>query len=353
MSRFATSREIPTGHRLPEPGARSRPAAALLAAFLLGWAAAVAAAEPPDLDEAARREQTGDREGAIGIYRAWLLENPDPGRADTVFAELFRLESDLADLLELSSAKGLGPVPLLALSRLAEMSGRLEEARTLAERAGEAGAGIEATVSGALLALEMNDTQGAASALESLRAQGDGWATLIDGYRDLAADQRDLSREKLGRAAESTVEALAVAALWGLYECSRRSGDAEGTAAAAAAIASRLPGSPEEALLTGRASPGTSPAQFTAPSPQSAASAAKVGVFSVQAGSFLVRENADELAADLAKKGFSPVVRQESIQGKTLFKLYAGIDMEREQAVSLAESLRRAGYAGFLISEAR
>lgn len=353
MSRFARFREKPTGRLLPETGALSL--AAVLAAFLILLSAApVGAAEAPDLSEAVRREQAGDREGAIGVYRAWLRESPDPARVDAVFAEMFRLETDLADLLELSSAQGIGPAPLLALSRLAEMSGRLEEARTLAERARQAGGGVEAMVTSALLALEMNDAQAAASALESLREKGDGWAEVVDGYRDLAAERWDLSREKLGRTAERAADPrVALAALWGLYECSRRSADAEGTAAAAAAIGRRFPGSPEEALATGRASPWPNPAHFATAPPEDAAPVVKAGVFSVQAGSFQVRENADELAADLAKKGFSPVVREERSQGKSLFKLYAGIGMEREAAVSLAESLRRAGYAGFLISEAR
>lgn len=321
-------------------------------------AAGVGAGEPIDLSEAVRREQSGDREGAIGIYRAWLLESPDPARVDSVFAELFRLEPDLLDLLELSSVKGLGPEPLLALSRLAEMSGRLEEARTLAERARESGAEIEGTITAAFLALEMNDAQAAAVALEPLRVRGDGWAEVIDGYRDLAAERWDLSRGKLGRAAEAAADArVALVALWGVYECARRSADAEGAAAAAAAIGRRFPGSPEEALATGRTSLWTSPVLFaapTVPAPVPApVPAAKTGAFSVQVGSFQVRENADELAVELAKKGFSPVVRDETRQGKTLSKLYAGVDMEREQALSLAESLRRAGYAGFLIAEAR
>ncbi len=355
MSRCAHCRATPTGRRLPEQGALFRAAAAALTALLLLLSAtAIVAAEAPDLSEAASREQAGDREGAIGIYRAWLRESPDPARVDAVFAELFRLETDLTDLLELSSARGIGPEPLLALSRLAEMSGRLEEARTLAERAQLAGAGVEATVTSVLLALEMNDAEAIVAALDSLREKGEGWAEVVDGYRDLAVERWDLSREKLGRSAEITADPrIALAALWGLYECARRSADAEGTAAASAAISRRFPGSPEEALVTGRASLWPNPALFSSASTEADAPAGKAGAFSVQAGSFQVRENADELAADLAEKGFSPIVREETSQGKLLFKLYAGIGMEREAAVSLAESLRRAGYAGFLISEGR
>ena len=343
--------------------------AVLAAALLCVSAISVFSAEIPLLAEAARLEQAGDSEGAIRVYRAWLKDNAeDPVRVDTVFAALFRLEPNLNDLLELSATPGLGPEPLLALSKLAEMSGRSEEARALSERAWKGGGGTEALVASALLALEMNDAAAATGALDVLRAHGESWTDLVDGYGDLAAEQWDRCREKLDRAAESSGNPrIALAALWGLYECSRRSGDTVGTAAAAAAIGRRFPGSPEEALAAGRASPLPNPAQFASPSVghaaaavkegppavQAASSAVQVGSFAVQAGSFSTRENADELAADLSKKGFAPVVRQETREGKTLFKLYAGVGMDRDAAVSLAENLRKAGYAGFVISEAR
>jgi hypothetical protein len=342
--------------------------AVLAAAMLCVSAISVFSAETPLLAEAERLEQAGDSEGAIRIYREWLKDNPDSAQIDTVFASFFRLEPNLSELLELSTTPGLGPEPLLALSKLAEMAGRSEEARELSERAWKGGGGGEALVASALLALEMNDAGAAAGALDDLRARGEVWADLVDGYSDLAAEQWERCREKLGRAAEgSDNPRMALAALWGLYECSRRSGDAAGRAAAAAAIARRFPGSPEEALAAGRASPWPNPAQFAfpsvghapaeeqdgSPSAQAASSAAQVGSFAVQAGSFSTRENADELAADLSKKGFAPVVRQETHEGRTLFKLYAGVGMDRDTAVSLAENLRKAGYAGFVISEAR
>jgi hypothetical protein len=342
--------------------------AVLVAALLCVSAISAFAADAPPLAEAARLEQAGDSEGAIRTYRAWLKDNPDSAQVDTVFAALFRLEPNLSELLELSATPGLGPEPLLALSKLAEMAGRSEEARALSESAWKGGGGVEALVASALLALEMNDSGAAASALAVLRARGEAWADVVDGYSDLVAEQWDRCREKLARAAEgSDNPRIALAALWGLYECSRKAGDAAGTAEAAAAIARRFPGSPEESLAAGRASPWASPAQFAVPSAghaavaeqadslseQAASSAAHAGSFAVQAGSFATRENADELAADLSTKGFAPVVRQETREGRTLFKLYAGVGMDRDAAVSLAESLRKAGYAGFVISEAR
>lgn len=370
MSRFAPFPATPTGLPSPERAPRRRAVTAVLAAALLCVSAISAfPAEAPLLAEAARLEQAGDSEGAIRIYRAWLKDNTeDPARVDTVFAALFRLEPNLSELLELSATPGLGPQPLLALSKLAEMSGRSEEARALSERAWKGGGGAEALVAYALLALEMNDAAAATGALDVLRAHGEAWANLVDGYSDLAAEQWDRCRETLGRAAEgSDNPRIALAALWGLYECSRRSGDAGGMAAAAAGIGRRFPGSPEEALAAGRASPWPNPAQFAAPSvgqaaaavqdgspsAQAASAAVQTGSYAVQAGSFATRENADELAADLSKKGFAPVVRQETRDGKTLFKLYAGVGMDRDAAVSLAENLRKAGYAGFVISEAR
>ena len=75
--------------------------------------------------------------------------------------------------------------------------------------------------------------------------------------------------------------------------------------------------------------------------------------FAVQAGSFLVRENADYLAADLARKGFAPLVRDEQRDGKQLFRVLAGSGLERGPAEELIQKLVKAGFDGFLISEAR
>jgi cell division septation protein DedD len=73
--------------------------------------------------------------------------------------------------------------------------------------------------------------------------------------------------------------------------------------------------------------------------------------FSVQAGSFQMRENADELVKDLSRAGFEPLVREASVQGKILYRVFAATGLDRDSAARLLERLRAAGYAGITVSD--
>jgi cell division protein FtsN len=107
-----------------------------------------------------------------------------------------------------------------------------------------------------------------------------------------------------------------------------------------------IPPDPGPAGTAQAPAPVPSPAQEPAP-----ATAAAQGKYLVQAGSFQVRENAEYLAADLVKKGFSPTVVQDSFQGKDRFRVLAGAGLARDRAQDLLEQLAGAGYSGFLASE--
>jgi cell division septation protein DedD len=76
-----------------------------------------------------------------------------------------------------------------------------------------------------------------------------------------------------------------------------------------------------------------------------------VKTFAVQAGSFQVRENADELVKDLARAGFAAIVREGSAQGRSVFRVFAATGLDRESAAVLLERLRSAGYSGFTVAE--
>lgn len=314
------------------------------------------AGDAPSLEDAGRLENSGDAAAAVKAYRAWLQGNPGSVQADSVFAALFRLLTNLPDLFELSSLPGLGPQSLLSLAKLAEISGRAEEARVLYERSWKAGAGLEALVPLLLLSLDMNDTESIGDLLDTLRQGDGGWAEAIGAYADLAAGRLEAARDKFFAAAGTTeASRVALLSLWGLTECAKRAGDAVAAAAAEAEIGRRFPGSPEQALAAGRIGRPTGPSQFAGIGQAIAPDAprADTPLYSVQAGSFQVKENADELAADLSKKGFAPVVRGEAREGKTLFKVMAGAGMERSAAQLIVGRLSRAGYAGFIVSEAR
>jgi cell division protein FtsN len=69
----------------------------------------------------------------------------------------------------------------------------------------------------------------------------------------------------------------------------------------------------------------------------------------VQAGSFVMKENADDLVSELNKRGFSPVVVHDTAQGKDRYRVLAGTGLELEAAKVILKKLSDAGYRGFLL----
>jgi cell division septation protein DedD len=217
----------------------------------------------------------------------------------------------------------------------------------------------------------MNDVEAARQKLEMLRSKDPGWAGLAEGLIDLVSGDLASAGDRLAEAARSTSDPrLRLAALWAVLERARLSGDSVALEAASEEITARYPGSPEQALAGGTAAPVSRPGQFAsraltaepapapaapgpAPLPRTEGPAEGGPRFGVQAGSFKVRENADELAAELARKGFTAAVREDTTQGKALYRVLAGSGLGREAALEVLVRLSGAGYAGLLISEAR
>jgi cell division protein FtsN len=71
----------------------------------------------------------------------------------------------------------------------------------------------------------------------------------------------------------------------------------------------------------------------------------------VQAGSFQVKENADDLSAELSKRGFAPIQRLETIQGKDHYRVFAGVGLDPVQARELLAKLLQEGFNGILVTE--
>ncbi len=71
----------------------------------------------------------------------------------------------------------------------------------------------------------------------------------------------------------------------------------------------------------------------------------------MQAGSFKVKENADDLIAELTRRGFSPVLRQETLQGKDHYRVFAATGLDAEQARATIARLKQLGFSGFVVSE--
>ncbi len=331
----------------------------LALAFFLAFLCAqpLRAAENDQLEQGRRLEAAGDAAGAARFYREWLRANPTDPRAEAVFCSLFSLESALADLLDLATLPGLGTKALLTLARLAELSGRSEEAHSLYRRAFDGGAGTEALVPWLSLSLAMDDVQGLAEGLAALRRIDPAWADAIDGMADLWAGRLEMAGAKLGRAASLAVDPrAAVAASWGLLECARKGGNPAAVAAAQAELAHRFPLSPETSLADGRVARLPAPAHFTGAQfsqPSQPPPPVAGPTYAVQAGSFATRENAEYLAADLVKKGFTAVVLAGTGAGRQVFKVFAASGLSRQAAEDVAARLAKAGFSGFVISEAR
>ena len=64
-----------------------------------------------------------------------------------------------------------------------------------------------------------------------------------------------------------------------------------------------------------------------------------------------MKENAVELSNELSRKGFSAVVRQADVQGRTIWRVFAGTGLDSEAAARMLARLREAGYAGITAPE--
>lgn len=72
---------------------------------------------------------------------------------------------------------------------------------------------------------------------------------------------------------------------------------------------------------------------------------------SVQAGSYQVLENAEDMVSELKKRGFAAVVREEMVSGRRLFKALAGASLGMDEAKDVLARLASQGFEGFIVFE--
>jgi DedD protein len=115
------------------------------------------------------------------------------------------------------------------------------------------------------------------------------------------------------------------------------------------------PESPSESEPSPESAPPSASSGVPAPTPVSAATpvrslAQEVPVASgnwfVQVGSFSKRENADRLAGELQRKGFTTSVLGGGGSSGALFRVRAGPEVDRTAAEALAGRLATAGFPG-------
>ena len=350
--------------------------------LLLMLSAGVAFAAGPDLTlmEARLEQMAGDRSGAAHTYSFWLDTNRGSPGAPVVFSRYFEAESSLPAMLDAArkllrtAEKGIAvPGTFARIARLFEIAGKTEEARDAWLAAYSKGGPVSALEAAFLLSVEMNDMEALQSALASMK---DAPAERLQFLQACMASQRGDSaaaNEALLHTADtSTDDAIVLKALWMSYELAVRSGAATAREVALEKLHARFPLSPEYAMASagsGAASqhpasvvplalPGNffsnSPALPLPPDPASveqSGTPTSTPALSVQAGSFQMKENADDLVAELGRKGFSSTVKIDSAQGKPLYRVFAGTGLTGDDARALLDRLHGAGFSGFLMKD--
>ena len=374
----------------------------LLTAILAGALCGAVSADAL-LQRAADSERAGDFDGAASALAEWLSANPGAAGSADVFDSYLRVEQDFPKLLQtaagfLKTGKGVtgAAAQFERIGRLFDLSGRIEEARDAYLAAHTEGAPDSTLVSAFLLSLGMNDAESMSAALGRLKGRSPSSEILLQALTDLRAGDRAAARAALLGLAEQTGNPdLALKSLWVLYQAAQGAGDTAGQAEARAKLDRRFASAPETVLaaaapgpgsqagrrvvlpapapdaitVTGApaqpptapdaapavsgqpqpSSPGSStPAAQPASSPAAATTAAR---YSVQAGSFQMKENADDLLLELGKRGFSATVLHDLAEGRDRWRVFAGSGLERDAAAAVRAKLSAAGFTGFVIQD--
>jgi cell division septation protein DedD len=350
------------------------------ALVFLSLPAADLTSRPLQLEEAYRLELSRDLAAAARLYLAWACDHAGEPSELAGFAGFLRTERSLDSLVDAcrdlvpSMPRVPGAWPLLAdAAQLFELAGLDEEAAAAAMDAWNRGGPASLLVRAMRLWLAMGNMDAYSAAADR--------AVAVHGLDPLAAtaDRLDGRIEESRRSSNAILSAAGdpsarLAAAWNLFEAARTEGATADRRKAAELLARLFPGSPEAALALAadsgapsRVSEAPSPSLFLAaalstavpaarpvadnPPPAAAATVPAAGTFSVQAGAFQVRENADELARELARSGFEAVIREAVSQGKTVYRVFAAAGLDRESADRLLLRLRSAGYAGFVTGD--
>jgi len=382
---------------------------AVVLAFLLTVSALLNA--DPLIRRAQQREKAGDMEGAAHLYGGWLRINAGAPGSALVFSRYFQLENDYlalrdASLRFLATGGGLpgAAAQFGAIARLLETGGMPGEARDAYLRASAEGAADSALVSAFFLSLRMHDTDAMAKCLAGLQAREGAEKHLLEVLADIEAGHAESAGAALAGLSRTSGNAdVELKALWLLYARAKAAEDQKEQANARARLSADFPGAPETALAasprsaavvlypspdifvaadsadqsepppaapalpavsrTGEpdqplATPQTSESaqpsvrgtseQVQPPVPPQSAEPVRV---SVQAGSFQVKENADDLFRDLSRRGFFPVQRVETIQGKEYYRVFAGVGLDATAARALLAKLLQQGFTGIVVNE--
>lgn len=90
--------------------------------------------------------------------------------------------------------------------------------------------------------------------------------------------------------------------------------------------------------------PSPAPMTRTAEALPPGGAAGETPAWAIQLGAFSTREKADSLVASLRKRGYAAFVLEYRGSGKVLHRVRVGPEQDRERAVAIAERLRKDGF---------
>jgi tetratricopeptide (TPR) repeat protein len=329
-----------------------------------------AEAQTATLDEADRLAAQGSAVEALRMYEKLIVDLPVSPALFSAFGGYFRLESDLDCLLKVSESllsrtknTDLPPGLTAKIARLYELSGRPDEARALYQK--ELGAG-GSFVSAVRLLLEMNETDEADALLASNPEADNG---VLAGQAALQRGDVSAARVLFKKALEKPDnEGDSIRAMFGLFSAAAAEGDRKRMEEEAARLTKLFPLSPEAAITRdparaagapeARIRIATVPARYFGEkdvaelsSKEPAAGATETGRVSVQAGSYAMRENAEDMRNVLMGKGFSASIRESGDPGRKLFRVFAAESISPEDAKNVVLVLQKYGLYGFIVPE--
>ena len=363
----------------------------LLLVFSLNLGSAHAQSE--SLQDALDLEKAGEKAASSRIYRLLIARLPPGAEFYSSFEGLLRIESDAGSLVGYARTlldKAGASTPPHGLSGsyavISELSGDLETAAGLYRMEYNASGSEDALCAAIALAIEMNDVDNAGILIPKCVDPGQKARFLAETalLKGDGASAKEILDQYLSQAKSSDAS---LSALSGSFAVAEAISDREGAVNAAARLAADFPLSPEAVIATaaiqgenggkariysapvpaqfllGAQSVGSSPiAPATEPDSTDAAPVPEEAVpkdspvpaqparnVSVQAGSYLVRENAEDMVKVLREKGFSAVVREQAISGRTYFKALAATSTDISEARKVLDELRKKGFDGVLV----
>jgi hypothetical protein len=377
--------------------------------FLMLSTAVGVNAEPLGLADALTLEKEGDKAHALQIYITLAADLPPGQESIKSFEAILRLENGVDSLIRaagLLTKKAVGTQLPAGLAEkyagIAELAGDLETSAVLYRFEYAVSRSASALDSLAALCIEMNDLDGAELLLKG-QAEPPRKQFLQAEYALQSGDVAGALKAVEPPAATASWDS-ALRALYVKFCAAVSISDGEAAGRAARQLAAAYPRSPEAAIALravagdggthSRISASAAPGQFlgdpkkgmessadtgSTPAPSSTSAVPSIPEVStipaspvqsiptapirsdqpsiplknasIQTGSYLVRENADDMVRVLKEKGFPAVVRENAISGKTYFRALAVYGTDAEQAKKILDELKAMGFDGVLIFE--